>query len=205
MAFLGIRVPHETARLLTGLEVPGKNTAASEMHITILCFEENWPITEIAKALETTYDSVSKIKPFRVVIDEVTCFPKRDDKSAIIAPVKAAELHELHDKLAKEFDKEKIDFSKIFKDYKPHVTLSYNDEEIDSFEIDPVEFMVQELVLWGGDHGDDRIFITFPLKAPEKHKHAMLLQKAELFEKLAKNPEITHLVPSRERRKISRS
>lgn len=204
MAFLGIRIPIECGRLLLGLDVPGKNTAASEMHITILCFEENWPITEIAKALETTYDSVSKTKPFRVTIDEVTCFPKRDDKSAIIAPVKGAELHELHDKLAKEFDKEKIDFSKVFKDYKPHVTLSYNEEEIDTFEIEPVEFMVQELVLWGGDHGDDRIFITFPLKGPEKHKHSMLMQRVDLFYKLAKKPDILHLTPSYERRKTER-
>lgn len=205
MAFLGIRVPHETGRLLTGLDVPGERTAASEMHITLLCFEDNWPITEIAKAMEVTYDVVSKTKPFRVTIDEVDCFPKREDNPCpIIAPIKGAELHELREELAKAFDKEKIEFSKVFKDFKPHVTLAYNEEEIDSTEIDEVEFIVQELVLWGGDHGDDRIFVTFPLKGPKKHKHSMLIEKVNLFYKLAKNPEITHTVPSTERRKSER-
>jgi 2'-5' RNA ligase len=204
MAFLGIRIPHETGRLLTSIEVPGENTAASDMHITILHFEEHWPITEMAKAMETTYDVVSKIKPFIAMTEEVTCFPKRDGKSAIITPIKAAELHELRDQLAKEFEKSKIDFSKTFKDYKPHITLSYADDEIEDFNIDPVEFSVQELVLWGGDHGDDRIFITFPLKGPEKQKHSVLLQKANMFCKLADNPIQDYFTPSHERRKTER-
>lgn len=204
MAFLGIRIPHETGRLLSGIEVPGKNVAPSDMHITILHFEENWPISEIAHALEATYDVVSKIKPFLVETDKVICFPKREEQCAIVALMKSAELHELRDKLAKEFDDCKIEYSKTFKDYKPHVTLSYNDEEIDDFDIEPLEFSVSEIVLWGGDHGDNRIFVTFPLKGPEKQKHALLLQKAQLFEKLANNPSQTHLVPSKERRINSR-
>lgn len=204
MAFLGIRIPQETGRLLTGLDVPGTATAVSEMHITMLLFEDNWPVSEIAKSLEVVYDVVSKMKPFRVTFDKVTCFPKRGEKAAIIAPVKSDELHELRDKLAKEFDKENIDFSKNFKDFKPHITLAYHDEEIDEFKIDKVEFQVQELVLWGGDHGDDRIFVTFPLKSPEKHKYSFLMQRIDLFEKLAQKPEITYLTPSYERRKAER-
>jgi 2'-5' RNA ligase len=204
MAFLGIRVPIETARLLKEIDVPGENTANSEMHITLLCFEDNWPISELAKSLEAAYDIVSKIKPFRVTMNKVTCFPKRGDKCAIIAPVKSAELHELRDKLAKSFDKEKIEFSKLFKDFKPHVTLSFNDEEIKERKIDEVEFVVQEVVLWGGDHGDDRIFITFPLKGPGKNKYSFLDQKLDTFYKLAKKPDILHTIPSIERRKVER-
>ncbi len=205
MAFLGIRVPHEAGRLLTNIKVPGKATAPSEMHITLLHFEENWPISEMVKAIEVTYDIVSKVKPFLVMTEKVICFPPRDDKAAIVAQVKSAELHELREQLAKEFDKSKIEFSKTFKDYKPHITLSYNDKEIDGFDIDPpAEFVVQEIVLWGGDHGDDRIFVTFPLKGPEKQKHALLLQKAVLFEKLAKKLGNETLGPTTERRKVER-
>ncbi len=205
MAFLGIRIPQETGRLLTGLDVPGEATAVSEMHITMLLFEDNWPVSEIAKSLEVVYDVVSKMKPFRVTFDKVTCFPKRGEKCAVIAPVKSDELHELRDKLAEKFEKEDIDFSKQFKDFKPHITLAYHDEEIDEFKIDDVDFTVQELVLWGGDHGDDRIFITFPLKGPERHKHSFLEQKVDVFYKLAQKPQITHLTPSYERRKEDRS
>lgn len=205
MAFLGIRVPHEAGRLLTNIEVPGKETAPSEMHITLLHFEENWPISEMARALEATYDIVSKVKPFLVMTEKVICFPKGEEAAAIVAQVKSAELHELHEKLTKEFDKVKIDFSKTFKDFKPHITLAYNEDEIDDFEIDPpVEFVVQELVLWGGDHGDDRIFVTFPLKGPEKQKHALLLQKAVLFEKMARKMPDALLTPTKERRKVER-
>jgi 2'-5' RNA ligase len=205
MAFLGIRVPHEAGRLLTNIEVPGKQAAPSEMHITLLHFEENWPISEMSKALEATYDIISKVKPFLVMTEKVICFPKRDEQAAIVAQVKSAELHELREQLAKEFDEAKIDFSKTFKDFKPHITLSYNEEEIEDFDIDPpVEFVVQEIVLWGGDHGDDRIFVTFPLKGPEKQKHAVLLQKAVLFEKMAKKLGNELLTPTKERRKVER-
>lgn len=204
MAFLGIRIPHETGRLLAGIEVPGTKTSPSEMHITLLHFEENWPITEIAHALEATYDVVSKVKPFIAMTEKVICFPKREDKAAIVAQVKSAELHELREQLAKEFDKCKIEYSKTFKDYKPHITLSYHDDEIDDFDIDPVEFSIQELVLWGGDHGDDRIFITFPLKGPEKQKHSLLIQKITIFEKMANNPPQEFFKPTSERRKAER-
>ena len=205
MAFLGIRIPHETGRLLSGLDVPGNKEGASEYHITLLCFEENWPISEISKALEATYKIVSEIKPFSITVTEVTCFPKREDKPvAIIAKIESEELHNIRKKLAKEFDKQGIDFSKIHKDFKPHITLSYADEEIDSFDIDPVECIIHEIVLWGGDMGDNRIFITFPLKGPEKQKNSLLLQKADLFYKMAKNPNQKYLRQSAERRKTDR-
>jgi 2'-5' RNA ligase len=205
MAFLGIRVPHETGRLLSGIDVPGEKEGSSEYHITLLCFEENWPISEIADALEATYDVVSKIKPFAIKTTEVTCFPKREDNPvAIIARVESDDLHDMREKLAKEFEKSKIDFSKTFKDFKPHITLAYADKEIDDCKIDPVEFVVQEIVLWGGDHGDDRIFITFPLKGPEKQKHSLLLQKADIFYKMANNPPQEYLTQSYERRKLER-
>jgi 2'-5' RNA ligase len=205
MAFLGIRVPHETGRLLSGIDVPGEKEGSSEYHITLLCFEENWPIGEIAHALEATYDVVSKIKPFTIKTTQVTCFPKREDNPVpIIARVESDDLHDMREKLAKEFEKSKIDFSKTFKDFKPHITLAYADKEIDDCKIDPVEFVVQEIVLWGGDHGDDRIFITFPLKGPEKQKHSLLLQKADIFYKMANNPPQEYLTQSYERRKLER-
>lgn len=205
MAFLGIRVPVETGRLLRGIEVPGEKEGPSEYHITLLCFEDNWPVSEIAKALEATYDVICKIKPFTVKVEDVFCFPAREDKPVpVVAKVKSEDLHDMRDELAKEFDKCGIDFSKIFKDFKPHITLAYAKESIDKFKIEPaIEFAVQEIVLWGGDSGDDRIFITFPLKGPEKQKHSLLLQKAEIFEKLANNPQ-EFLTPSFERRKTER-
>jgi len=206
LAFLGIKCPVEAGRLIAGLEVPGEKESVSEYHITILCFDDNWPISEISKALETTYDIVSKFEPFRVKAKKISHFPKREDNPIpIIAPIESDELQELHKKLAKAFDKDQIDFKKTFKDFKPHITLAYSEDEHDDFKIDPaIEFIVSEIVLWGGDHGDDRIFITFPLKGPERAKHSVLMQKATIFEKLANNPPQDYLTPTYERRQEER-
>lgn len=206
MAFLGIRISSEVGRLIAGLEVPGEKEAPSEYHITILCFEDNWPISEIAKATKATFNVISEIVPFLVKSSKVSHFPSYDDGPIpIIAPVDSKELHELHKKMCKEFDKAKIDYKKTFKDYKPHITLAYSKDKHDDFKIDPeVKFSVNDIVLWGGDHADDRIFITFSLKGPERQKTSLLLQQMSVFEKIAGNPLQDFFTPSYERRKIER-
>jgi 2'-5' RNA ligase len=184
MAFLGIRIPISAARLLSDLDVPGERIGMHEMHITILLFEDELPIATIAESLEAAYNITSKTEPFTVKIKKISCFPPKEGKPhPIIAIVESKELHELGKKLRRKFNKEEIEFNKTFKEYNPHITLAYADEAIKTFKIDPVEMVVQELVLFGGDHGDSRIFITFPLKSPGKH--AALLGKCEVFEKWA--------------------
>ena len=206
MSFLGIRIPTEIGRLIAGLEVPGEKETPSEYHITILCFEDNWPISEITRATEATYKVISEVKPFLIETSKVSHFPAYEDGPIpIIAPVVSKELHEVHKKLCKEFDDRKIDYSKTFKDYRPHITLAYSKDKHDDFDIEPaIEFSVGEIVLWGGDHADDRIFITFPLKGPERQKHSLVLQQAEVFAKIADNPLQDFFTPSFERRKIDR-
>jgi 2'-5' RNA ligase len=205
MAFLGIRIPHETGRLLSQIEVPGEKSSLSELHITLLYFGDEWPISEISKSLEATYKVVSKFHPFIAKMSKVTCFPKNPEgKVPVITRIESEKLHELRDKLAKEFDDQKIEFSKVHKDFKPHVTLSYSEEEPKETEFHPLEFSIAELVLWGGDHGDDRIFVTFPLAGPAFDKNALLIQKAEIFEKIAGNPLQEVLTHTYERRKTER-
>lgn len=205
MAFLGIRVPHETARLLTKIDAPGEKVSTSDMHITMLLFGDNWPVSEISKSLEAAYEVISETQPFLVKMKKMTHFPKSPDGDVpIITRVESKELHKLRDELAKKFDKEEIEYSKLHKDFKPHVTLAYAKDEPDDIEFHPVEFVVQEIVLWGGDHGDDRIFITFPLAGPENTKNSFLLKKVEMFEKIAGNPLQDFFAPSYERRKTER-
>jgi 2'-5' RNA ligase len=205
MAFLGIRAPHEAGRLLSQLDVPGEKTSVSEMHITLLYFGDEWPVSEISKSLEATYEVTSKTQPFLVKMEKATHFSKSpEDKYPVITRVESEDLHKMRNELSKKFDKEKIEFSKLYKDFKPHVTLSYSEEEPDDIEFHPVEFVVQEIVLWGGDHGDDRIFVTFPLASPAFDKNALLIKKVEVFEKLAGNPLQDFLTPSHERRKLNR-
>lgn len=205
MAFLGIRIPHEKARLLSQIDVPGEKISTSEMHITLLYFQSEWPISELSKSIEATYDVVSKTHPFLVKLNKVSSFPKNPEgKIPIISRVESKELHSLRNKLAENFDDSDVDFSKTHKDFKPHVTLAYAEEEPDKDKFHSVEFVVSEIVLWGGDHGDDRIFVTFPLAGPKIDKNALLLKKVEIFEKIASNPLQEFFVPSKERRKIER-
>lgn len=205
MAFLGIRVPHETGRLLNQIDVPGEKISTSEMHITLLHFQSEWPITELVKSIESTYSVVSKFHPFLVSISKVTSFSKNPEGNVpIIGKVESNELMKLRAKLADSFDKDDIDFSKTHKEFKPHVTLAYAEDKPDDEKIHPVEFVVSEIVLWGGDHGDDRIFVTFPLAGPSLDKNAFLIQKINIFEKIACNPLQDFLTPTKERRKIER-
>jgi 2'-5' RNA ligase len=205
MAFIGIRIPHEIARLLSKIDVPGDKTLISEMHVTLLYFGDEWPISEISKAMEVAFEVVSKTKPFMAEVNKVSHFPKNphDDTYPIITRVQSKEIHELRDKLAKKFDKAGVEYSKLHPDYKPHITLSYTKDEPKDVSLDPLEFSISEIVLWGGDHGDDRISITFPLASPEVTKNSFLLQKAAIFEKFAANPAGV-LTATIERRSIER-
>lgn len=189
MAFLGIKVPESTGRLLNQIDVPGKKESISEYHVTMLFFGEDWPIKEVSKTLEATYEALKDVKPFTIKTSKVMSFPKPEDEPcAIIARVESDELHDLNDKLKKKFDKVGIEYSKKFKEYKPHITLAYADEEIDESKFDTIKFEVNNLVLWAGDYGNNRLFIDFLLKGPQKEKEAsFLVQKANFFCKVAEN------------------
>jgi len=207
MAFLGIRVPVETGRLLDQIKVPGKKESISEYHITMIYFGENWPIEKVSKILEATYEVLKDEKPFTIKTNEITCFPKGDnDGCPIIARVESKDLHKLNDKLKDKFDKSDIEYNTKFKEYKPHITLAYADDEIDKFKINDVEFGVSNLVLWAGDYGNNRLFVDFLLKGPQKEKEAAFLeQKANFFYKVAENQEQQYLTTTYERRKFERN
>lgn len=188
MAFIGIKIPHDVSRLFRDFEFEGERVSENDHHITVVCFEENWPLNKISKTMETVYEIIHETEPFLVKSDEITCFPKREDNPVpVIAKFKSKELIELNKNIKAALDKKKIKYMNNFKDYKPHMTLAYGPEEINTVKIEPVEFVVHEITLWAGDNGDDRLFITFPLKSPARKKNSFLEQKTSLFQKLAKN------------------
>lgn len=188
MAFLGIKVPHEICRLFRDFELPGKQESESEYHITILCFDDGLPIKDISKAMEAAFAVTEDFKPFVVSTKKIDCFPPAPNGMyPVISKITSPELQALNKKLRKSFDKHGVEYNKRFKDYKPHITLAWSEEDMKPFSFDEISFAVNEIVLWGGDHGDDRLFITFPLKSPGKKKTSFLHQKAEVFEKLSNN------------------
>lgn len=168
MAFLGLRVPHEVARVLGQIEVPGTLVPGDHKHITILMFGKEVPIETISKAVVAVHEVSSKMVPFAVTLDHVACFPKNDDGVPIICPVTSPELLAFHGQLQKALDKAGVEYSKKFPEYKPHVTLSYAPEAVKEQKFGPIDWSVYEVVLWGGDSGDERLSVTFPFALPGK-------------------------------------
>jgi len=162
MAFLGLKVPHETARLLGELEVPGKRESTAAYHITVLYLGKDVPIEMLAKAMVAAYGITSRTKPFTVRTSLLTCFPKGDDGVPIICRVESDPLHELQAELKTAYQAAEVPFSDKHPEYKPHVTLAYGEEPITDRRIPVVEWGAHELVLWGGDEGDRRLVVTFP-------------------------------------------
>lgn len=169
MAFLGLQVPHETGRLLSEIDVPGERESVESFHITLLYLGEKVPMETVAKAMVVTEGVTASTTPFTVRTRLVTCFPKNEAGVPIICRVESDALHEFRAELAAAFDREGIEYSKRFPEYKPHVTLAYSDELIFDESIPTVEWGAHESVLWAGDRADGRLTITFPfsLHAPK--------------------------------------
>lgn len=171
MSFLGIRVPHETARLLAGLDVPGNREPVSSFHVTMFFFGDDVPIDALAEIIKVTYGVTSETKPMTVRTSQVTSFPAGDDGQPIICRVESDALHDLRDKIKGAFDGANIEYSNKFPEFRPHVTLAYDPEPEGDFKeerIPTVEWGAHELVLWGGDSGDDRLIVTFPIALTKK-------------------------------------
>lgn len=165
MAFIGIQVPHSTARLFGDIEAPGAKTPSASMHVTILYIGEDIPIEVLASAVKAAFSVTSQTRPFTVRTTRVMSFPANDDQEGhpVIACIESDSLHELHDALAEAFEEAGVDFSKKYPVYKPHVTLAYAPEAVDEFRIPTIEWGAHEVVLWGGDEGDRKLVVTFPL------------------------------------------
>lgn len=169
MAFMGLKVPHETGRILDGIDVPGKREAPSSMHITMFYLGKQQPIENIAKVMSSAHRVLSATSPFTVSTSRVGSFPTNpDDGVPVICRVDSDPLHELHARLSRAFDEDGIEYSKKYPEYKPHVTLAYHDEDVPERRIPKVEWGAHEVVIWGGDEGDRGVAVTFPLLLSSK-------------------------------------
>lgn len=165
MAFIGISIPGPAARLIHEIEVPGNKTDSNQLHITMFYLGKDIDIKKISKAMIATYDIAQNITPFLVRVSCVNQFDTLvNDRYPVIAPIGCQKLFEIREEMRKSFDNKKINYDKRFKEYKPHITLSFSEQVVEKHKIAyPIEFSVQELVLYGGQDGDEKIFITFPL------------------------------------------
>jgi 2'-5' RNA ligase len=164
MAFLGIKIPHETARLLGQIAIEGTPESPATFHITLLYLGKEVPVEDLAKCIEATFAVTSVTKPFTAQTTLVTSFPANpDDGIPIICRVESEPLHALQAALVASFKEHGVPFSDKYPEYKPHITLGYLPEGAPPDQTIPaVEWGVGEVVLWGGDSGDDVLVVQFP-------------------------------------------
>jgi 2'-5' RNA ligase len=168
MAIICLRVPHEVTRLLDTIDVPGSRVLGSEKHVTVLHLGDDVPIDTLSSAVAAIYNVTSNWKPFSAMLDRIESFPKNEDGVPIIMPVTSPELLELHAALSKSLDEVGVSYSKKFPEYKPHVTLSYAEKAKGLGTIEPLEWGVFDVILWGGEQGDGRLSAVFPFSLPGK-------------------------------------
>ena len=171
MACLGITISKEISKLLSNIDVDGVKEDSSHFHITLLFLGDNFPIKQSVKAIEAILEVAENFKPFTINIDNYNSFPEGDDGFPIICPIECAELQNLNEELKKSFDKNKLEYSKKWKEYRPHITLSYSDKKAEKTNFDPIEFYVSEIIFWAGDNYDsDKFSVIFPLSRAKESK-----------------------------------
>lgn len=198
MAFLGLKPPAETARILSEIDFGdfGEKEPASSLHVTMLYVGKDIPIEKIASMIPTIFSVVSQTKPFTVSTSRVTTFPPNpEDGTPIIALIDSNELHAFRKAMCAAFDAAKLDYNKKYPEYRPHLTLGYSEDPMVNADnavdlsIPVVEWGAHELVLWGGDNGDNRIIITFPLSVATT-KTAMHRAYVQLAKNWSLTPEL---------------
>lgn len=164
MAFIGVKVPADAAASLARVKVPGEPVPPEEMHVTVLYLGKGIPIPDVLQATMACYLMTKRWAPFRVSARRVTCFPENPDSGVpVVARVVCPELQRLHHALKKSLDFMEIGYSKKYPDFKPHVTLAYAKKPMAGHTIQSVGWDVEELVIWGGDEGAEKIAVTLPL------------------------------------------
>lgn len=163
MAMVGLTVPAATARLLSGIEVPGDRTPRDHMHITLAYLGDDVPMDALARAMEATYEVASTTRPFTVRTSRVASFPVAPDEAhPVIALVDSDELHAFRARLVERFEDSGVNYNRKYPTYRPHVTLSYAPEAFEEVRVPTIEWGAHDVMLWGGDEGDEKLTVTFP-------------------------------------------
>lgn len=166
MAFIGLRVPSETGRLIETIDVPGEKKKTSEYHVTILYLGKNLSIEAVAQAMMAAYNITSKTNPFVCGVKNISSFPENpDDGVPVILPVISPGLMKLRIDLEQSFKDSGVPYSNKY-DFNPHVSVSFiKDKSSASYEAPmpgPLTWTASEIVIWGGNKNDEVVSISLP-------------------------------------------
>lgn len=175
MAMIGLKVPAEAARLLAAIPEPaeyGTPEPADQFHVTLAHLGDALTIEEIAQAIQPLFEVTSVTPPFMVSTSHISTFSPHPEHGTvpIIALIDSPELHNLWKRMTTALDAAGVEFSRKFPNFTPHVTLAYSKDPLVAADMaaethlrSPLMWGVHEIVLWGGDKGQNHVIVNFPL------------------------------------------
>src|SRR5690606_38545516 len=146
MAMISIPIPQDVSEYLRQIDVPDVKKRDSSDHLTLFYLGDNIPLDTINDAIEACITITEKQKPFLIDVNGYSCFPK-GEKVPVVCRVKNQEIFDLREDLKKRLDKLNVEYSKKFPTFKPHITLSYNDEKVPSKKFPKICWQVNKLAI----------------------------------------------------------
>lgn len=162
MSMLAIPLDSSVSRLFRSIEVEEGKRDESD-HITLAYLGDNVPFDVLLKIIPVVFNITSKEELFLVSAKKITTFPKGDDGYPVIAPVESPKLHEIRSKIIKGLDKAGVEYSKLYPDFNPHVTLAYSQKKPKNIKFNKIQWQINQIALYGGDNHDERLYVLFPL------------------------------------------
>ncbi|NJO18733.1 MAG: 2'-5' RNA ligase family protein [Thioploca sp.] len=172
MAMISLQIPNDIGRMFKEIDIPGKRDATD--HITLFYLGDEIDIKKVIKIIPVIFEAVNGMGPFSVSCNKITTFPMGKNGYPVIGEIKSPELIKLRNKLKKLFDKNKIKYDNKFPEYKPHLTLSYSEDEVDDIKLKNFDWKVSSISLYGGDVSDTRLFVNFPFSLEIKKKAELI-------------------------------
>lgn len=149
MPMVFLKIDDATKKKIAKIEVPGKREDEDSYHITMFHFQKNTS-KEIILMFELLNKELTKHKHFTFNVSKIETFPA--ESPPIFLKAESERLHILRAKIAKIFDKNNLDYSKVHGDYKPHCTLSYGTNKHKDYtdEINPIQIKANTIGYYSG-------------------------------------------------------
>lgn len=177
---IAIPISQDISRLFREIKIDADRDPSD--HITMFYLGDDVKPNVLFKIIPIIFELSSEMRPFSVSSSKITSFPKGEDGYPVIAEIKSNDLLEFRKKLAKALDKNKIEYAKNFKEYKPHITLGYADDKPEDIKIpEKVNIQINQVSLYGGNRADAKLFVNFPFSLGIKEKSASILALADSF------------------------
>jgi len=187
MSMIALKIPSDISDKLSKVKVDGKKELPEEYHITMFYFDGKLKIDDVCKITKTMNSVLGRFSPPKISFKEVSSFPNGDDGFPVIVPILSDDLIEIRKSLAKAFDKDKINYSKKWPKFNPHITLAYSKKEPTNQKINKSSWNATELVLYAGDKFEfskfeSGMFIFMPFGKKASGKFEMIRLASFIFE-----------------------